>query len=172
MIRTINFIGRRGTFDLPSFLITENEPLTLKFAGLDARLGKYVATIRHGAEVKTVYLSNIMSLDIPAEWLFAANVNQPIEVFLELRDHAGTRILIPSAKTPTDQHGFCIEPLKLERVDGAWSMVAWLQRIESEIAALKAAQTQTAAATSKRFEAVEDKLSEYEEKGIPLLFED
>ena len=119
-----------------------------------------------------VYLSSIMSVDIPAEWLFAANVNHPIEVSLELRDHAGTRILIPSAKTPTDQHGFCIEPLKLERVDGAWSMSAWLQRIESEIAALKAAQTQTAAATSKRFEAVESKLSEYEDKGIPLTFED
>lgn len=171
MIRTINFIGRRGTFDLPSFLITENEPLTIKLEGLDATLGKYVLTIRQGEKEKTMYLSNIMSLDIPAEWLKSSDVNYPIEVFLELRDNAGTRVLISSAKTPTDQTGFYIEPLKLERVDKAWSMVAWLQRVEREIEAIKLNQKLTDAATLAYFKKIEDKFTEYEDKGVPLPVE-
>lgn len=171
MVRTINFIGRQGRYDLPTFLLTDNDVLTLKLTGLDPRLGRYVMTIRHGTDTKTVSLSSAMTLDLPTEWL-ALNGTKPIEVFLELRDNAGTRVLIPSAKSPTDQAGFYIEPLKLERVDESWSMVAWLQRIESEITAIKLNQSRTATATSKRIKDVEDKLAEYEDKGIPLTFED
>ena len=171
MIRTISITGRRGRYDLPTFLLTENEVLTLKFTGVDTRLGRYVATVRHGAETKTVYLSNAMTVDLTPEWL-AKNAEKPLEVFLELRDSAGTRVLISSAKSATDQHGFYIEPLKLERVDDGWSMVAWLQRMENELVKLEKRFDGELKKALGRIEKAEKKLSQYEDQGVPLLFED
>lgn len=159
MKRTINFIGRRGTFDLPSFLITENEPLTLKLNGLDSKLGKYVLTFKHGDEKGTVYLSNTMSVDVPIEYLKVNN--EPIELFLELRDIAGTKVLIHTAKTPTDCTGFYIEPLKLERVEEGWSLVAWLQEAETEMQKL-----------GDELKCMKQKLLQFESNGIPLTFVD
>ena len=160
MIRKINFIGRRGTYDLPSFLLTENETLTLKLEGLDARLGRYVMTIRHGTNVKTVYLRNALTVDISPEWL-SENAEKPIECFLELRDNSGTQVLISSANSFTDQSGYYIEPLKLERIEKTWSLVAWLQKTDADLAQVKDA-----------IQEINIKLAEYEENGIPLKFED
>ena len=162
MIRTINFVGRRGLYDLPTFLVTANEPLTIKFAGLDIRLGKYVATIRHGKETLSVYLSNVMSVDIPT----------PIEMFLELRDNNGTRVLIGSAKSHADLNGYYIEPLKLEKVDGSWSMIAWLQRIENKIQELKTETDTKLKNMDDRLMRTEETLSHYENNGVPLQFKE
>ena len=172
MIRTINFVGRRGLYDLPTFLVTANEPLTIKFAGLDIRLGKYVATIRHGKEILTVYLSNAMSVDIPMRWLLETNVENPIEVFLELRDNNGTRILISSAKSHADLNGYYIEPLKLEKVDGSWSMIAWLQRIENKIQELKTETDTKLKNMDDRLMRTEETISHYENNGVPLQFKE
>ena len=159
MIRTINIIERRGTYDLPVFLLTENEVLTLKFAGLDPRLGRYVVTVQHGDERKTVYLTANLTVDITPEWL-KGNGTKPLEVFLELRDNAGTKILIPSAKSATDRNGYYIEPLKIEKVDKSFSMVGWLQKIEQKLNNV-----------TDRVATVEETLADYEEHGVPLKFD-
>lgn len=170
MIRTINIIDRRGTYDLPVFLLTENEVLTLKFAGLDPRLGRYVVTVQHGDERKTVYLTANLTVDITPEWL-SKNGTKPLEVFLELRDNAGAKILIPSAKSATDRNGYYIEPLKIEEVDKSFSMVGWLQKLEKDLLDLKSVFEKELGKVTDRVLNVEEKLSEYEEHGVPLKFE-
>ena len=69
MLRTITMHNRTGIFDIPSFLLTENEALTLKFVGLSHRIGKYVVTIVHGKNKKTIYLPLSFVVDISAEFL-------------------------------------------------------------------------------------------------------
>lgn len=170
MIRTITIIERRGTYDLPVFLLTENEVLTLKFAGLDPRLGRYVVTLQHGDERKTVYLTANLTVDITPEWL-SKNGTKPLEAFLELRDNAGTKILIPSAKSATVRNGYYIEPLKIEKVDKSFSMVGWLQKIEKDLSDLKSGFEQELGKVTARVATVEEKLSEYEEHGVPLKFD-
>lgn len=171
MIRIINIVGRRGLYDLPSFLLTENEVLTLKFVGLDIRLGRYVVTIRHGTETRMVYLSGAMTVDLTPEWL-AINGIKPIEVSLELRDNAGTKVLIPAAKTSNDQQGYYIEPLKLEKTDKAWSMIAWLQRVDKELLDIRKNVASEMDELKAKIKTMADKLSEYESNGVPLKFED
>ena len=171
MIRTIDIIGRRGRYDLPTFLLTDNEVLTLKITGVDPHLGRYVATIRHGNETKTVYLNTGMTFDLPAAWL-AINGEKPLEIFLELRDNTGTQVLIHSAKSITDQVGFYIEPLKIERVDKNWSLVAWLQRVENNLTNIKRDFNAESQKIKDRMSKVEERLSEYDEKDIPLSVED
>lgn len=171
MVRIINFIGRRGTYDLPTFLLTENEVLTLKFMGLDVTLGRYVVTVRHGTQSKTYYLSTAMTVDIMPEWL-AVNGEKPLEVFIELRDNTGTKTLIQSAKSTYDQMGFYIEPLKLEKVGKNFSMVAWLQRLESLINESNAKIDKQFAVAEKELTDIKTKLAEYENNGVPLAFED
>lgn len=171
MVRTINFVGRRGTYDLPTFLLTENEVLTLKFKGLDVTLGRYVVTVRHGNQCKTYYLSTAMTVDVLPEWL-AVNGDQPLEVFIELRDNTGTAVKIESAKTTHDQMGFYVEPLKLEKVGESFSMVAWLQRLERLIAESNETMNKQFAQAEKDLSEIKTKLAEYEDNGVPLAFED
>lgn len=170
MVRNINFIGRQGRYDLPTSLLTDNEPLTLKLNGLDAKLGKYILTLKHGGNIKTIVLGPAMTVDIFADWLNDGQ-EKILEAFLELRDNLGTRVLIPSVSNNMDTRGFIIEPLKLERIDEQWSIVAWLQSVEQEIEAIKLNQKLTDAATIAHFKAIEDKFAEYEDKGVPLQIE-
>lgn len=170
MIRTINILERRGKYDLPVFLLTENEVLTLKFSGIDPRLGRYIVTLQHGDESRTVQLSANLTVDIMPEWL-NRNGTAPLEVFLELRDNAGTKILISSVSSATDRNGYYIEPLKIEKVDKAFNMLGWLQKIERDIECLKSTFQKEIANVTDRVEVVEATLSKYEECGIPLKFE-
>lgn len=158
MVRIINFLGRKGMLDIPSFVATDNEVLTLKFKGLDLTRGRYKLTIKHGALKKTCYLGNTMAVDLSAEWV---NENaKPIECFLELRDEAGTNVLIRSAKSINDCAGFFIEPLKIEQAEDGYSFVAWFQQTEKLIYTLQ-----------EELKTVKYRLSKYEDNGIPLCFD-
>lgn len=157
-------------YDLPVFLLTENEVLTLKFSGIDPRMGRYIVTLRHGEENRTVQLSANLTVDIMPEWLNRNGTN-PLEVFLELRDNAGTKILISSVQSATDRNGYYIEPLKIEKVDKAFNMIGWLQKVERDIADLKLLLKKEITNVTDRVEVMEDTLSKYEECGVPLKFE-
>ena len=125
MLREVNFTGRTGRFDVPSFLFTENEELEIKFNVQVCIQGVYVATIKHGNFQRTVRLDEDKTLTIVPEWL-KENGEQPIEILLELWDTSMSRRIIPSGSS-----GFFIEPLYMEKVDDAFTAVGWLQKIES-----------------------------------------
>ena len=156
MIRTIHIKGLTGRFDVPSFLWTENETLTLKFDVAEKRVGRYVAVVICGAQKKTVYLGRDMSVELSPEFIQKGEY-QPLTILLEFRPPKGTRAII--GNDPYNG-GFCIEPLKIERVNENTCAIAWMQKLEGDFEAL-----------SKRLKMVEDKLKEFEDEGVPLLTE-
>ena len=160
MIRTITISGRTGVYKTPSFLLTETEPLTIRFYGLCMRSGRFVATVVHGEQRKTVFLDKNAGFDLFPEWLQKGGEN-PLEIFLELRDFSGLKILIPSAKDKNDTSGFFIEPLKIEKTEDGYNMVAWLKEIETKFKNL-----------DTRVRTMENSLSEFEDDGVPLIFEE
>lgn len=156
MIRRIKIKGRTGRFDVPSFLWTENETLTLKLDVEEKRVGRYVAVVRCGEQRKTVYLNAEMTVELSPEFIQKGEY-QPLTVLLELRNAQGTRVLIPS---DPEKGGFCIEPLKIERMGENTCAVTWMQKLEGELGALRT-----------RVEKTENKLKEFEDEGVPLLAE-
>lgn len=159
MIRTINITGRTGRIDVPSFLWTENESLTLKFVTREIRIGRYVCEVKLGEKTKTVYLGNDMSVEFSPEWL-KDGAGKLMEIYLEFRTPDASRVIIPSAKSETDCTGFLIEPLLIEKMDDSYSISGWLSKIENELAGVKAELLE-----------VQEKLAVYEENGTPWLVE-
>ncbi len=157
---TIKIQGRTGRLDTPSFLLTENENLTLCFDIKEMRTGRYVVKVKHGAQEKTVYLTKDKTVDISAEWLNKGGT-APLEVFLELRDGTGTGVIIPSAKSGADKGGFFIEPLKIEEMPEGWSACGWLQSLERSFGEL-----------NEKLEGMSERLKSFEDDGVPLVFED
>ena len=157
---TIKIQGRTGRFDTPSFLLTENESLTLCFDIKETRTGRYVVMVKHGEQKKTVYLTKDKMVDISAEWLNKGGA-VPLEIFLELRDGTGTRPIIPSAKSKTDKEGFFIEPLKIEEMPEGWSACGWLQSLERSFGEL-----------NEKLEGISERVKSFEDDGVPLTFEE
>jgi hypothetical protein len=157
----INIQGRTGRFDTPSFLLTANEDLTLCFNVKETRVGRYVAKFKHGENKMTAYLTKEdRSVNIPASWLNKAGA-VPLEIFLELRDGTGTRVIIPSAKSETDKEGFFIEPLKIVEMEDGWSACGWLQELENAFAEING-----------KVDDVSERVKKFEDDGVPLTFED
>lgn len=156
MTRTIHIKGLTGRFDVPSFLWTENETLTLKFDVAEKRIGRYIVVVICGEQRKTVYLGRDMSAELSPEFIQKGEY-QPLTILLEFRPPKWTRAMI--GNDPSNG-GFCIEPLKIERVNENTCAVAWMQKLEGDFEAL-----------SKRLKTVEDKLKEFEDEGVPLLVE-
>lgn len=156
MIRIIKVKGRTGRFDTPSFLWTENETLTLKFEIAEARVGRYVAVVQCGTQKKTVYFSKNTTIDVLPEFIQKGEFN-PVSVLLEFRTTQGDRVIISNDPA---KGGFFIEPLYIERVEGNTTAIAWLTKIESELAELRTRQEET-----------EKKLRQFEDEGVPIFSE-
>lgn len=159
MIRTINITGRTGRIDVPSFLWSENESLTLKFVTREIRIGRYVCEVKLGEKTKTVYLGNDMSVTILPEWM-KDGIGKHLEIYLEFRTPDISRVIIPSAKSETDCTGFLIEPLLIEKLDDSYSASGWLSKIEDKLSSLQAELAEA-----------QEKLAMYEENGVPWLVE-
>lgn len=160
MIRTIKITGRTGRFDVPSFLLTDNEWLTLVFAFDERRTGRYVVSLRHGNQKKTVYLGDEKTVELSPDWLKAGGT-APLEIDLELRTKDATLVRIHSAKSAEDKDGFFIEPLLITETDGAFATYGLLSKIEAEVQDLKT-----------RMKTAEGKLSDFEDEGVPLIPEE
>ena len=130
MIRNIHFTGRTGCFDVPSFLLTDNEDLTLVFNVQEYRQGKFVVVIKHGNARMTVHLTKEKRITLTADWL-KENGAVPLEILLELRTVDLSRVIIPNAN---EKGGFFIGPLLIEKIDDSFTAVGWLQKIESGMA--------------------------------------
>lgn len=150
MKRILNFSGRIGRYDIPSFLFTENETLEIAFNLQRYTLGKYIAIITCGNNEHVFSLEEDMQVTIPPDFIKRGNY-APISILLELRTMPGDKVIIPSDPA---QGGFHIEPLYIEKVNGNVTAIAWCQDLEKRVAHLEA------------------KLGEFEDKGTPLVFEE
>lgn len=160
MLRTIEIKGRTGRIDVPSFLLTENEELTLKISTKEIRVGRYVLGIKLNDKKRVEYLGKDMMVALSQEWLNAAG-SGVMEFTLEFRSLDGAQIIIPSAKSETDKSAFFIEPLLIEKMDDSFTVVGWLKKIEES-------QEQTNSAVAE----LKAKLAEFEDNGVPLVFEE
>jgi hypothetical protein len=134
MIRTVNFTGKTGRFDVPSFLWTENENLTIKFDVKRYIQGIFVCVVKHGNAKREFKLEEDMTITLYPDWL-KENGTAPLEILLELRTLDLSRVIVPSGR---ENGGYFIEPLLIEHVDATFTAVGWLTKIETEQAAQRA----------------------------------
>ena len=127
MIRTVNFTGRTGRFDVPSFLWTENENLTIKFDVKRYIQGVFVCVVKPGNAQREFKLEDDMTITLYPDWL-KENGTAPLEILLELRTLDLSRVIIPNGR---ENGGYFIEPLLIEHVDDTFTAVGWLTKIES-----------------------------------------
>lgn len=156
MKRILEVKGRTGRYDVPSFLWTENEPLTIEIKINESREGVFVAKAICGDEKKTVFLSETMSFDIPPEFIKNGGYN-PVLILLEFRTVDLSRKLVDNDPT---KGGYFIEPLYIEQVEENTTAYAWLEMTANAISKL-----------NERIESIENKLSAFEDNGVPLIFE-
>ena len=157
MKRVIHFRGRMGRYNVPSFLFTENDILELEFDLQGYTLGKYIATITCGKKKQAFVIGEDRTITIPSEFIKRGDFN-PLSVLLELRTMAGDKVIIPSDPA---QGGFCIEPLYIEKVATNTTAIAWCQALEKRFKEVES-----------KIAHVEEKIKEFEDKGVPLVFED
>ena len=157
MIKTIKLKGLTGRFTAPSFLWTENEPLTIKFDINEHRVGRYVCVVNCGEQKKTVYLGKDLSVDISPDFIKDGGFN-PIYVLLEFRNAYGDKVIIPNNPA---RGGFFIEPLYVERVTENTTFQAWASKLEAQLEALH-----------NRFVELSEKVKNFEDEGVPLLAEE
>ena len=150
---TINFEGRIGRFDIPSFTVTENERLTLHFYGLpDSSVYRFIAAFICGEKRHIVTLDSSNRATLDYELLSGGN---SLEIKLEARSSKTDKLLISSNP---EENGYLVEPLKIEHIDCALTAVGWMQAIDEQIAF-----------QSARLDEVEKELKRYKEQGVPLV---
>ena len=153
MKRVITINGREGRYDCPSFLLTENQSLTISVNAPEARNGSYYLTYTQGEHKRTICLKGVHSVVLPAQWLLEGD-DSPLLGVLELRDTMGVAVY----------NRYYIEPLEVVRTGGGIECYASVQRIEAENAELRA----KLADMDKRFIALEARVYEYENNGVEI----
>lgn len=135
MDRKLIILGKTGRYDVPSFVWTENEPLTITFDIQETRVGRFYAVIRCGNRIMERSLAKYMSIQIPADFIKNGEY-QPITISLEFRDVNGEKIIVSA---DPKRGGYFIEPLRIERTQESLVGVAWCQELEEKINALNVA---------------------------------
>lgn len=157
MKRIIKVKGRTGRFDVPSFLWTENETLTVQFDVVESVQGKFIAVAMCGTQKKTVTLDESKEIEITPEFIKDGGF-QPVSFLLEYRTLNDDRLIVSN---DPKKGGYFIEPLLIQRVDENTTAIAWLQKVENDMQALSA-----------RIARTEERLAKFEDNGVPLIFED
>lgn len=157
MIRTITIRGRTGRYDVPSFVLTQNEPLKLCFAAEELTSGVYRAIITHGNAPKIdVSLAVEKSVTLSPEWLAKGNT-EPVQVVLQLLDPAQSKVI---------KNDFYIEPLVVVS-DGAggYKATAEMTAQSARILAIE----RIVAAYGAKLESFEKQLKDYIDNGAEIF---
>ena len=134
MLRIIDIKGLTGKFQIPSFPLTDNEDLTVHFKVHETRFGRYIVIVKHGNLQKTFALTpKEMTITLTPNWIKAGGLD-PVYFLLEFRDGAADKVKISN---DPKKGGFFIEPLYITRVEGNTTGIAWLAKVETELAQLK-----------------------------------
>lgn len=139
MNRILKFTGRTGRWDVPSFLWTENDTLSITFDIRETRVGIFYATIRCGKRIMEISLAKYMTVEIPSDFIKNGDY-EPLNISLEFRSASGNSVIVPS---DPKRGGYFVEPLYIERMDESTTAIAWLQDVEKKIAEVKAILAET-----------------------------
>lgn len=137
MKRILKFEGKTARWDVPSFLWTENEPLTIEFDIVEKRDGTHYAAIRCGNRLKEVSLVTSKTVEVPAQFIKDGDYS-PLQISLEFRSDKGGAVIVPA---DPKRGGYFIEPLVIERVEESTTAIAMLQALESQLAKITAKLT-------------------------------
>ena len=104
MKRTITIRGRTGRYDVPSFVLAQNETLQLCFAFEETSSGVFRAILTHGNAPKIIVsLATEKSITITPEWILKGNT-EPVCVTLQMLDPAQSKVI---------KNDYYIEPLTM-----------------------------------------------------------
>ena len=134
MNRKLTIKGTTGRYDVPSFVWSENENLSITFDIHETRVGRFYAVIRCGKRIMEVSLAKHQTVEIPAEFIKNGDF-EPLNISLEFLNASGTAVIVPS---DPKRGGYFIEPLYFRRVEETTTAIAWLQDVESKLAATNA----------------------------------
>lgn len=138
MNRKLTIKGTTGRYDVPSFVWSENETLSITFDIHETREGRFYAVIRCGNRIMELSVRKNQTVEIPAEFIKNGNF-EPLSISLEFLNANGTAVIIPS---DPKRGGYFIEPLYFRRVEETTTAVAWLQDIERKIEEINARMTE------------------------------
>ncbi len=130
MNRKLTIIGTTGRYDVPSFVWSENETLSITFDIHETRVGRFYAVIRCGRRIMELSLAKHQTVEIPAEFIQKGGF-EPLNISLEFRNASGTAVIIPS---DPKRGGYFIEPLYFKRAEDCTVAISWLQDVERKIA--------------------------------------
>lgn len=151
MKRVLTVKDRTGTFDIPSFLMTENDSLQIKLEiKNELRLGRFRLVVRHGEQKRAFTLSQDETIELCSGWLSKSTENLEFSL-----------VYLNATETAVLKDDYMIEPLKMESINGNFAFTALLQEIETR-------QNEQ----ERRIVALEEKIKEYENEGVPLVFEE
>lgn len=139
MNRKLTIKGTTGRYDVPSFVWSENENLSITFDIHETRVGRFYAVIRCGKRIMELSLAKYQTVEIPAEFIKAGEF-EPLNISLEFLNASGNAVIVPS---DPKRGGYFIEPLYFRRVEESTTAIAWLQNIESKIAEINAKLEET-----------------------------
>jgi hypothetical protein len=131
MKRILKFEGKTARWDVPSFLWTENEPLTIEFDIVEQRAGTHYASIRCGNRLNEVSLATSKMVEVPAQFIKDGDYS-PLQISLEFRSDKGGAVIVPA---DPKRGGYFIEPLAIERVEESTTAIAMLQALEAQFKA-------------------------------------
>ena len=134
MNRKLTIIGTTGRYDVPSFIWSDNEKLSITFDIQETRVGRFYAVIRCGKRVMELSLAKYQTVEIPTEFVKSGGF-EPLNISLEFWNASGTAVIVPS---DPKRGGYFIEALYFRRVEETTTAIAWLQDVESKLAATNA----------------------------------
>ena len=150
MERKLIVKGRTGRFDVPSFILSENDDLQISVEiENEIRVGRYRLVVKHGTGKKMFVLSSGKEIELHSEWLKQSAEN--VEFSL---------VLLNATETAVIKDDYQIEPLKIETVGGNFVFSSVLQEIITR-------QEEQ----EKRLAEMQEKLQQFEESGVPLIAE-
>lgn len=150
MERVLTIKGRTGLFDVPSFILCENENLRIKFNLKDEiRVGRFRVVVRHGEQKQVFTLAKSEAIELTSEWLKRSLENVDFSL-----------VFLNATETAVLKDDYQIEPLKIETLDGNFTFSGLVQ----ELMERQEAQERALSLLTKRVE-------EYETNGIELAFE-
>jgi hypothetical protein len=121
MERIIKLNGKTGLFDIPSFLLSDNEVLNVKLQTSEIRIGRYALTVKCGNEKKTEILGKDRTVLITPEWIKRGTSNI-LEFSLKLLNLSQSAVI---------RDGYEIEPLRVEYLDGDFEFTALVQNLHA-----------------------------------------
>ena len=150
MTRRLTIKGRTGLFNIPSFLLSENDDLTIhiEMQG-EVRVGKYRIVVKQGKKKKVFTLKQNNEITLSAEWLNLEDSTENLEFSLVLLDLDETKVI---------KDDYNIEPLKVERISGNFAFTAKVQAFEERQAAFE-----------KMLAEFGERISKFEDEGVSLI---